>query len=94
MHKNLEEEFVKPFVLSFSTSHYGQPFTFGAFIRRASLEKGLRQKDLAEAVGRGKWALSRGIRSRKMQLHDNGLGGNRAGHVELIYNPNSDQIDG
>jgi len=42
---------VKPLVLSFSTSRYGEPTTFGEFIRKARLEKGLRQEDVAQAIG-------------------------------------------
>jgi transcriptional regulator with XRE-family HTH domain len=42
---------VKPLVLSFSASRYGEPATFGEFIRKARLEKGLKQADLAAAVG-------------------------------------------
>ena len=37
---------MKPLVLSFSTSHYGETTTFGEFTRKTRLEKGLRQKDV------------------------------------------------
>ena len=42
---------MKPLVLSFSTSRYGEPSTFGEYIRKARFEKGLRQKDVARAIG-------------------------------------------
>ena len=42
--------FVKPPVWSFSTSRYGEPTTFGEFVRKARREKGLRQRDLAKAA--------------------------------------------
>ena len=41
---------MKPFVLSFSTFHHGEPTTFGAFIKKARLEKGLTQKELSEEI--------------------------------------------
>jgi len=37
-------------VLSFNTSRYPSS-TFGEYIRKARLEKGLTQKDVAEAIG-------------------------------------------
>jgi ribosome-binding protein aMBF1 (putative translation factor) len=40
----------KPLVLSFSASRYPDA-TFGEFIRKARLEKGLKQQDVAKAVG-------------------------------------------
>jgi transcriptional regulator with XRE-family HTH domain len=42
---------VKPLVLSFSTSRHGEPTTFGDFIRKARLEKGLKQVEVSEAIG-------------------------------------------
>lgn len=45
------QQFVKPLVLSFSASRYGNPTTFGEFIRKARLEKALKQWELAKAVG-------------------------------------------
>jgi len=41
---------VKPLVLSFSTSRHPAS-TFGEYIRKARLEKGLRQRDVARLVG-------------------------------------------
>jgi hypothetical protein len=45
------QPFVKPLVLSFSASRYGNPTTFGESIRKARFEKDLRQKDVAQAIG-------------------------------------------
>ena len=42
---------MKPHAYSFSTSRYAEPNTFGQSIRKARLEKGMRQKDLAKLVG-------------------------------------------
>ncbi len=44
------QPFVKPLVLSFSTSRYPST-TFGDFIKKARLEKGLRQTDVARMIG-------------------------------------------
>ncbi len=42
---------MKPLVLSFSASRYDEPTTFGEYIRKARLEKGLKQRELAARVG-------------------------------------------
>lgn len=44
------QPFVKPFVLSFSTSRHGEPVTFGNFIKRARLAKGLKQAGVVRMV--------------------------------------------
>lgn len=50
IHNYSQPGFSKPLVLSFSTSR-NPDATFGQFIRKARLEKVLRQVDVAEAVG-------------------------------------------
>jgi len=42
---------VKPLVLSFSASHYGEPTTSGESIRKERMEKGLNQVEVAQAIG-------------------------------------------
>jgi len=41
---------VKPLVLSFSASRYGELITLGDFIKKARLEKGLKQAEVARVV--------------------------------------------
>ncbi len=48
---------VQPLVLSFSTSPYGNPTTFGQFIRNARLEKELSQVDVAQPAERNNYCL-------------------------------------
>jgi len=43
---------VKPLALSFSASCYGEPATFGDYIRKARLEKEMKQMDVARAATR------------------------------------------
>ncbi len=50
IHNQHEVGFVKPLVLSFSTSRYGEPTTFGDFIKKSRLEKGLKQAEVARVV--------------------------------------------
>ena len=50
IHNHPEKGFSKPLVLPFSTSRYPAS-TFGQFIRKAKLEKGLGQKDLEKEIG-------------------------------------------
>ncbi len=49
-HNQLETAVVRPLVLSFSVSRHPAA-TFGEYIRKARLEKGLKQDDVARAVG-------------------------------------------
>lgn len=54
IHKKPEEAaqpYVEPRGLSFSASRYGEPATFGEFIGKARLEKGLKQVEVAWVVG-------------------------------------------
>ena len=50
IHKKHEVGFLKPFVLSFSVSRYPSD-TYGKYIKKARLEKGLKQVDVARAIG-------------------------------------------
>lgn len=49
IHNHPEEALAKPLVLSFSKSRYPGT-TFGEYIKRARLEKGLRQVDMARMI--------------------------------------------
>jgi len=46
-----KEGFVKPPVMSFSTSRYGEPVAFGVFIGKARLEKGRKQAERLQQWG-------------------------------------------
>jgi len=50
-HNKHEVAFSKPLVLSFSACRYGALTTFGEFIMKAMLKKGLKQSELARVVG-------------------------------------------
>jgi ribosome-binding protein aMBF1 (putative translation factor) len=50
IHNHPEVSFVKPLVLSFSVSRYLNS-TFGQYIRKVRLEKGLKQVDVATTIG-------------------------------------------
>ena len=43
--------FVRPHAYSFIASRYPEPTSFGEYIKKARLEKGLRQKDVAQVIG-------------------------------------------
>jgi transcriptional regulator with XRE-family HTH domain len=55
------QPFAKPLGLSFITSRYPSA-TFGEFIRKARLEKGLKQMDVTEMIGVDVMTLSNGER--------------------------------
>lgn len=48
-HNPHEIGFVKPLVRLFSASRYGEPTTLGDFIRKARLEKGMKQAEVANS---------------------------------------------
>lgn len=50
-HNQHEVGVVKLLVLSFSASRYGEPTTFGQFIKKAGLGKGLKQVEVARVEG-------------------------------------------
>jgi len=62
---------VKSLVLSFSTSRYPAE-TFGEDIRKARLEKGLRQVDLAKSAGLDEMTLVRWEKSDRKPLRCDG----------------------
>lgn len=62
---------MKPLVLSFSVSRYPSS-TFGQYIRKARLEKGLRQVDVAELVGVDEMTIVNWERYETMPIRNHG----------------------
>ncbi len=66
------QPFVKPLVLSFSASRYASR-TFGDFIKKARLETGFRQVDVAAAIGVDEntivnWERATGLPTRYLKV--------------------------
>ena len=57
-------------MLSFSTSLYSEPTTFGEYIKKARLQKGQRQKDLARLVGAHEQTIANWERSVEVPMHN------------------------